>query len=39
MTMYATLEEAIGAARENFWLTIRASNKDEANVQQFNVQK
>lgn len=27
MTMYATLEEAIDAARKNFWLTIRASNK------------
>ncbi len=39
MTMYATLEEAIDAAREEFLADHPALEQDEANVQQFNVQK
>lgn len=39
MTMYATLEEAIDAAREEFLADHPGLEQDEANVQQFNVQK
>lgn len=39
MTMYATLEEAIDAAREEFLADNPGIDADEANVQQFNVQK
>ncbi len=39
MTMYATLEEAIDAAREEFLANHPGLEQDEANVQQFNVQK
>ncbi len=39
MTMYATLEEAIDAAREEFLADHPCLEQDEANVQQFNVQK
>ncbi len=39
MTMYATLEEAIDAAREEFLADHLGLEQDEANVQQFNVQK
>lgn len=39
MTMYATLEEAIDAAREEFLADHPGLEQDEVNVQQFNVQK
>lgn len=39
MTMYATLEEAIDSAREEFMADHPELEQDEANVQQFNVQK
>ncbi len=39
MIMYATLEEAIDAAREEFLADHPGLEQDEANVQQFNVQK
>ena len=39
MTMYATLEEAIDAAREEFLANNPGVSEEEANVQQFNIQK
>lgn len=39
MTMYATLEEAIDAAREEFLADNPELEQDEANVQQLNIQK
>ena len=39
MTMYATLEEAIDAAREEFLANNPGVEEEDANVQQFNVQK
>jgi acidic protein MsyB len=37
--MYATLEEAIDAAREEFLANNPGVEEEDANVQQFNVQK
>ena len=39
MTMYATLEEAIDAAREEFLADNPGIDAEDANVQQFNAQK
>ncbi|WP_312409744.1 MysB family protein [Pseudescherichia sp.] len=39
MTMYATLEEAIDAAREEFLANSPELDEESANVQQFNMQK
>lgn len=39
MTMYATLEEAIDAAREEFLADNPGIDAENANVQQFNAQK
>ncbi|UMX92341.1 hypothetical protein MJ581_06020 [Escherichia coli] len=39
MTMYATLEEAIDAAREEFLADNPSIDAENANVQQFNAQK
>ncbi|AUV00761.1 secY/secA suppressor protein [Enterobacteriaceae bacterium ENNIH1] len=39
MTMYATLEEAIDAAREEFLANNPGVEEEDASVQQFNVQK
>ncbi|XTZ36938.1 MysB family protein [Salmonella enterica] len=39
MTMYATLEEAIDAAREEFLANSSGAGEEDTNVQQFNVQK
>lgn len=39
MTMYATLEEAIDAAREEFLADNPGLEAEDANVQQFNMQK
>lgn len=39
MTMYATLEEAIDAAREEFLADNPDLDADDASVQQLNVQK
>ena len=39
MTLYATLEEAIDSAREEFLADHPELEQDEADVQQFNVQK
>lgn len=39
MSMYATLEEAIEAAREEFLATNPEMEQDEASVGQFNLQK
>lgn len=39
MTMYATLEEAIDAAREEFLANNPGIDADDADVQQLNVQK
>lgn len=38
MTMYATLEEAIDAAREEFLADNPGIDAEDANVQQFNAQ-
>ncbi len=38
MTMYATLEEAIDAAREEFLADNPSIDAENANVQQFNAQ-
>lgn len=39
MTMYATLEEAIDAAREEFLANSPELDEESANIQQFNLQK
>ncbi|WP_313487001.1 MysB family protein [Pseudescherichia sp.] len=39
MTMYATLEEAIDAAREEFLANSPELDEESANIQQFNMQK
>ncbi|VDZ74054.1 acidic protein MsyB [Atlantibacter hermannii] len=39
MSMYATLEEAIDAAREQFLADNPGIAEDEANIQQLNIQK
>lgn len=39
MTMYATLEEAIDAAREDFLANSPELDEESANIQQFNMQK
>ena len=39
MTLYATLEEAIDAARETFLADNPGLEEDEADVEQFNMQK
>lgn len=39
MTMYATLEEAIDAAREEFLANNPTLDEESADIQQFNVQK
>lgn len=39
MTMYATLEEAIDAAREEFFANNSGLDDEEANIEQFNMQK
>ena len=39
MTMYATLEEAINTAREEFLASNSGLSEEDANVQQFNIQK
>lgn len=39
MTFYATLEEAIDAARESFLADNPDVDEESANVQQFNIQK
>lgn len=39
MTMYATLDEAIDAAREEFAADNPSAGESEASVQQFNLQK
>lgn len=39
MTMYATLEEAIDAAREEFLANTPGVEEEEANIQQLSIQK
>ena len=39
MTMYATLEEAIDAAREEFLADNPGVEEEDADVQQLNIQK
>ena len=39
MTMYATLEEAIDAAREEFLADNPSIEEEDADVQQLNIQK
>lgn len=39
MTMYATLEEAIDAAREEFLADKPGLEEEDADVQQLNIQK
>ncbi|KNC09004.1 secY/secA suppressor protein [Klebsiella sp. RIT-PI-d] len=39
MTMYATLEEAIDAAREEFLANTPGIEEEEANIQQLSIQK
>ena len=39
MTMYATLEEAIDAAREEFLADNPGVDEEDADVQQLNIQK
>ncbi|RDT62147.1 secY/secA suppressor protein, partial [Klebsiella pneumoniae] len=39
MTMYATLEEAIDAAREEFLADNPGIEEEDADVQQLNIQK
>ncbi len=39
MTMYATLEEAIDAAREEYLANNPSIEESDANIQQMNIQK